>query len=74
MACSTTPTASPSPNDVVYATDNADSVVRKFDLEGNLRMTLGSPGVTTDTGYGQRRGPYKVHHNETVLRAGGAVQ
>jgi len=58
-------------DDMVYATDNADSVIRKFDIEGNLKMTLGSPGVTSDTGYGQRRGPYEVHHNETVARAAG---
>jgi sugar lactone lactonase YvrE len=58
-------------NDVVYATDNADSVIRKFDLEGNLKMTLGSPKVTTDTGYGSRRGPYTIHHNETVEHAAG---
>jgi sugar lactone lactonase YvrE len=58
-------------NDVVYATDNADSVIRKFDLEGNLVMMLGSPRVTSDTGYGKRRGPYEIHHNETVERAAG---
>jgi hypothetical protein len=57
--------------DLVYATDNGDSVVRKFDLEGNLLMTLGTPGVVTDTGYGQRRGPYEIHHNETVERSAG---
>ena len=58
-------------DDVVYATDNGDSVVRKFDLEGNLTMTLGTRGVTSDTGYGSRRGPYEIHHNETVERSAG---
>jgi sugar lactone lactonase YvrE len=58
-------------DDMVYATDNGDSVVRKFDLEGNLLMTLGTPGVTTETGYGKRRGPYKIHHNETVEHSAG---
>jgi hypothetical protein len=58
-------------DDWLYATDNADSVIRKFDLEGNLRHTFGEKGVTSDTGYGQHRGPFRIHHNETVLRAAG---
>jgi hypothetical protein len=58
-------------NDFVYATDNADSVIRKFDIEGNLQMMLGRPKVISDTGYGQRKGPYAIHHNETVERAAG---
>jgi DNA-binding beta-propeller fold protein YncE len=58
--------------DMVYATDNGDSVVRKFDLEGNLLMTLGSAGVHADTGYSLRSGPYKINHNETVVRTASA--
>lgn len=65
-------------NDIIYSTDNFDSVVRIFDLEGNLKQTLGHKGVTTDTGYslgkpqtGAPRAPIKIHHNETVLRAAG---
>ncbi len=38
-------------DDVIYSTDNTDSVVRIFDLEGNLRRTIGQKGVVTDTGY-----------------------
>jgi len=56
--------------DIVYCTDNRDSVVRIFDLEGNLRRMLGSPGVATDTGYSPR-GPSEIHHNERVLCACG---
>ncbi|MGE5723498.1 MAG: 6-bladed beta-propeller [Sphingomonadales bacterium] len=58
-------------DDVVYCTDNADSVIRKFDLEGNLRQTLGDKGVVSDTGYGTRHGDIRIHHNETVARAAG---
>lgn len=58
-------------DDWVYATDNADSVIRKFDLEGNLQRTFGEKGVESDTGYSQRKGPYKVNHNEAVVRSAG---
>lgn len=58
-------------NDVLYATDNGDSVVRIFDLEGNLKRTLGTKGVVSDTGYMRNNGPYKIGHNETVVRLGG---
>jgi len=57
-------------DDIVYCTDNGDSVVRIFDLEGNLKRTIGTPGVVSDTGYGFK-GPPKTHHNETVVRAAG---
>lgn len=57
--------------DWIYATDNGDSVVRKFDLEGNLALTLGRPGVASDTGYDNPRGPFRVHHNEAVVRSAG---
>ena len=59
-------------NDIIYSTDNADSVVRIFDLEGNLKQTLGTKGVTTDTGYGwPGPGEPKIHHNEWVERSAG---
>lgn len=57
--------------DVIYATDNGDSVVRIFDLDGNLKRTLGTKGVVSDTGYLRTAAPYKVNHNETVVRIGG---
>ena len=59
-------------NDVVYATDDFQSVIRTFDLDGNQQGQLGEPGVTTDTGYGGVRGRKpEIHHNEFVERAMG---
>jgi DNA-binding beta-propeller fold protein YncE len=58
------------PDDSVYCTDNRDHVVRKFTTEGELLMTLGTPGVGTDTGYAPR-GTAKIHHNETIQRVAG---
>jgi hypothetical protein len=57
-------------DDLVYCTDNGDSVIRIFDLEGNLKKMLGTPGVVSDTGYGFK-GPARIHHNETVERSAG---
>ena len=37
--------------DGVWCTDDLDHAVRKFDGDGNLLMTLGNPGVSSDTGY-----------------------
>ena len=56
--------------DLAYCTDNGDSVIRIFALEGTLKQTIGTPGVVTDTGYGFK-GPPKIHHNETVAHACG---
>ena len=55
---------------LLYATDNQDSVIRVFDLDGNFKRMLGEPGQVTDTGYGPKGTP-KVHHNEFVERAMG---
>ncbi len=56
--------------DTVYATDDRDSVVRVFDLDGNFKWMLGEPRKVTDTGY--HFPPQSViNHNETVLRAAG---
>lgn len=54
--------------DRVYATDDMDSVVRVFDLDGNFLWMLGEPGKLSDTGY-QERAPIAIHHNEFVKRA-----
>jgi len=56
--------------DVVYCTDNVDSVIRMFDLEGDLLRVLGTPRQVSDTGYDPRR-KATIHHNETVERAAG---
>ena len=56
----------------VYCTDNVDSVVRVFDLDGHFLWALGEPGKVSDTGYGHHEGrPVKIHHNEFVARAAG---
>lgn len=39
------------PDDSVYCVDDGDHTVRKFTTEGKLLMTLGRPGVASDTGY-----------------------
>ena len=41
-------------DDSIWCTDDLDHTVRKFDLNGNLLLTLGSPGVYSDTGYDGR--------------------
>ncbi|MET0293129.1 MAG: 6-bladed beta-propeller [Steroidobacteraceae bacterium] len=56
-------------NDIVYATDDRDSVIRVFDLDGHLQRTIGD-GRVSDTGYHYPKQAL-VHHNETVLRAAG---
>jgi DNA-binding beta-propeller fold protein YncE len=58
------------PDDSVYCTDNRDHVVRKFTPDGQLLLTLGTPGVKSDTGY-DTTGKPAIHHNETVARAAG---
>jgi hypothetical protein len=58
-------------NDIAYSTDNGDSVVRIFDLEGNLKSTIGTKGAPSDTGYERFPGPYKIHKNESIERVAG---
>lgn len=57
-------------DDKVYATDDRDSVIRIFDLDGNLQQVIGEPGKVSDTGYHFPK-QAAIHHNETVLRAAG---
>jgi len=58
--------------DVVYCTDDQDSVIRVFDLDGNFKWMLGEPKQVTDTGYGFRPGrKAQIHHNEWVERSTG---
>jgi len=57
-------------DDRVYCTDNVDSVIRIFDLDGNFQWMLGTPRQVSDTGYDPRR-TAQIHHNETVTRAAG---
>ncbi len=59
-------------NDIVYCTDDQDSVIRVFDLDGNFQWMLGEPKQVTDTGYQSWRGRKpEIHHNEFVERAAG---
>ncbi|MFN8525837.1 MAG: peptidyl-alpha-hydroxyglycine alpha-amidating lyase family protein [Chloroflexota bacterium] len=58
------------PDDTVWITDNRDHCVRQLSQQGELLMTLGTPGVPTDTGY-HTTGKPEIHHNETVLRSAG---
>lgn len=51
------------PDDAVYCVDDGGHVVRKFTPEGTLLMTLGTPGVASDTGY-------DGHSLESILRGG----
>jgi len=60
--------------DIVYCTDDQDSVIRVFDLDGDLQWTLGVPGQVSDTGYAGIRGrKVTIHHNEFVERAAGPL-
>lgn len=58
--------------DRVYCTDDQDSVIRVFTLEGQHLWTLGQVKEVTDTGYGFIKGrKAQVHHNEWVERSAG---
>ena len=37
-------------DDVVYTTDRSDSVAKSFTLDGKVKLSLGTPGVHSDTG------------------------
>src|SRR5690348_11244501 len=37
-------------DDVVYTTDRSDSVAKSFTLDGKVKLSLGKPGVHSDTG------------------------
>jgi hypothetical protein len=57
-------------DDTVYCTDNLDSVIRVFDLEGGFQWMLGEPKQVSDTGYANARGRTpELHLNEFVERA-----
>ncbi|HUX87912.1 MAG TPA: peptidyl-alpha-hydroxyglycine alpha-amidating lyase family protein [Chloroflexota bacterium] len=51
------------PKDEVYCLDDGDHTVRKFTTDGKLVLTLGTPGVASDTGY-------DGSHLESILRGG----
>ena len=44
------------PDGSVYTADDGNHTIRKFSPEGELLMTLGTPGVASDTGYDPQGG------------------
>ena len=46
------------PDGSVYTADDGDHTIRKFSPDGELLMTLGTPGVASDTGYDRSRASY----------------
>lgn len=44
------------PDGSVYTADDGDHTIRKFSPQGELLMTLGTPGVGSDTGYVKEKG------------------
>jgi hypothetical protein len=64
------------PDGAVYCVDASDHTVRKFTPEGRLLMTLGVPGVESDTGYSEsnaatcNRFELITHLVETITRGG----
>jgi hypothetical protein len=60
------------PDDRVFCVDAGDHSVRVFTLEGEPLMTIGIPGVESDTGYDWAPGkPVDVHPVECVLHGAG---
>jgi DNA-binding beta-propeller fold protein YncE len=57
------------PDDSVYCVDNVNHTVRKFTPDGQLLMTLGTPGEGSDTGYAPNL-PVRISGVESVTRPG----
>ncbi|GAA0440679.1 hypothetical protein Acor_12400 [Acrocarpospora corrugata] len=58
------------PDGSVYCVDAGDHTVRRFTPDGELLLTIGTPGEASDTGY-TSDGPARVHRVERVRRPGG---
>ncbi|MFC6084117.1 peptidyl-alpha-hydroxyglycine alpha-amidating lyase family protein [Sphaerisporangium aureirubrum] len=58
------------PDGTVYCVDAGDHTVRRFTPEGELLLTIGTPGVPSGTGY-VSGGPVDVHGVERVRRPAG---
>ena len=50
------------PDGAVYTVDDGDHTVRKFTPEGKQLMMLGTPGVSSDTGYNKDKGTASITH------------
>lgn len=46
----------------IYTADDGDHTIRKFTPDGKLLMTLGTPGVASDTGYDKSKGVASITH------------
>jgi DNA-binding beta-propeller fold protein YncE len=55
----------------LYTVDDGDHTVRKFDPDGRLLMTLGTPGVPSDTGYDERFWGRDTYQGTASIRRGG---
>lgn len=51
------------PDDFVYTVDDGDHTVRKFTLEGEQLMLIGTPGKPSDTGYDIKQGLSSITHS-----------
>lgn len=54
----------------VYIVDDRDHTVRKFTPDGRLLMTLGTPGVPSDTGYDPSKG--STYEKTATINHGGS--
>jgi len=50
------------PDGAVYTVDDGNHTVRKFTPEGKQLMMLGTPGVSSDTGYNKEKGTASITH------------
>jgi streptogramin lyase len=50
------------PDGAVYTVDDGNHTVRKFTPEGKQLMMLGTPGVSSDTGYNKDKGTPSITH------------
>ncbi len=50
------------PDGAVYTVDDGNHTVRKFTPEGKQLMMLGTPGVSSDTGYDKAKGTPSITH------------
>ena len=50
------------PDGAVYTVDDGNHTVRKFTPDGKQLMMLGTPGVSSDTGYNKEKGTPSITH------------
>ena len=57
------------PDGAVYTVDDGNHTVRKFTPEGKQLMMLGTPGVSSDTGYNKEKGNGQHHPRRPSLQS-----